>query len=95
MEKRIFDVSVEMMIFKNHKVINKGICNNTNGLKDYSIIKTFKKDNKTFTIREKYFNNEFFSKDFMVDDSNTYYVVSSYICPITNTYWKYDTREDN
>ena len=94
MEKRIFNVSVEVMIFENHKLINKGICKNTNGLKDYAIIKTFEKDKKIYTIKEKYYSNNFFSKEYSVDDNKDYYVVSSYICPSTKSYWKYDTREE-
>lgn len=92
--KKMFNVSVEMVVFKNHKVVNRGICESTNGLKDYFIIKTFEKDNKTYTIREKFYNNHFFSKEFEVHDHDKYYIISTYNCPSTHAYWISDTRED-
>lgn len=93
--KKMFNVSYEMVIFKGHKVVNRGACENTNGLKDYFIIKTFEKGNKTYIIREKFYNENFFSKEFEVHDSKEFYIISSYVCPSTNSFWKYDTREDN
>lgn len=94
MEKRFFGLSYEMLVFKRDKLINRGICKNTNGLKDYNIIKTFEKDSKVYTIKEKYYDGEFFNKTFEVHDKKDYYIISAYTCPTTNTYWKYDTRED-
>lgn len=95
MKKKIFTLSYEMVIFnKKCEVINKGTCRNTNGLKDYNIIKTFTKGEKTYTIKEKYYDNEFFNKTFEVQDKKDYYIISAYTNPTTNTYWKYDTRED-
>lgn len=91
----MFNVSVEMIVFKNHKVVNRGLCENTDGLKDYFIIKTFEKNNKTYTIREKFYNNHFFSKEFEVYNHDKFYIISTYTCPTTNMYWKNDTREDN
>ena len=95
MKKKIFTLSYEMVIFnKDNKVINKGTCRNTNGLKDYRIIKTYNKGEKTYIITEKYYDNEFYSKEFEVHNRKDYYIVSAYTCPLTNTHWTYDTRDD-
>ena len=91
----MFDVSYEMVIFKGHKVVNRGTCKNTNGLTDYSIIKTLEKGNKTYTIKEKYYGKEFYSKEYEIHDHNKFYVITSYSNPSTNTFWVYDTRKDN
>ena len=94
--KKRFTLSYEMVMFnKNNEVINRGICKNTNGLKDYNIIKVFEKDKKVYTIKEKYYDGAFYSKSFEVQDKKDYYIVTSYSTPSTNTYWKYDTRKDN
>ena len=91
-----FKLSYEMVLFdNNNKVINKGTCENTNGLKDYRIIKTYTKGEKTYIITEKYYDNEFFSKEYEVHDSKKYYIVTAHICLLTKSYWSYDTRKDN
>ena len=80
MKKRLFTTSIEMKIFKGMNLINKGIVNNTNGLKDY-------------TIKEKYYNGVFFGKEFEVYNKKDFYIVVA--TKENNRYWTYDTRKDN
>lgn len=64
---------LEFMIFDKtgFSIINSGTCANVNTFDNYKVVKKFTKNNKDFTIVERYFDNKLFSKDYSSYNKDT------------------------